>query len=111
MLKAFVVYAPGKSQLSDLREAAQALSLQVKDFRVSDDAAIDKAFETIASQNIGALIVVAGPFFDTRRDKIVALAARHAVPTCQVPRGMIGGGNNCKNLTRQCSLLAQSRHP
>jgi putative ABC transport system substrate-binding protein len=74
-------FPPYETQLSDLHEAARALSLQVQDFRVSDDAAIDKAFETIVSQNIGALIVVAGPFFDTRRDKIVALAARHAVPT------------------------------
>jgi putative ABC transport system substrate-binding protein len=74
-------FPPYEAQLSDLHEAARALSLQVQDFLVSDDAAIDKAFETIVSQNIGALIVVAGPFFDTRRDKIVALAARHAVPT------------------------------
>ena len=74
-------FPPYETQLSDLREAARALSLQVQDFGVSDDAAIDKAFETIVSQNTGALIVVAGPFFDTRRDKIVALAARHAVPT------------------------------
>jgi ABC-type uncharacterized transport system substrate-binding protein len=65
-------FPPYEAQLHDLREAAQSLGLRVQDFRVSDDAAIDKAFETIASQNIGAVIVVAGPFFDTRRDKIVA---------------------------------------
>jgi putative tryptophan/tyrosine transport system substrate-binding protein len=70
-----------EAQLRDLREAAHALNLQVQDFRVSDDAAIDNAFETIKSQNIAAVIVVAGPFFDTRRDKLVGLAARHAVPT------------------------------
>src|SRR5262245_18342669 len=74
-------FPPYEAQLRDLREAAQALGLQVQDFRVSDDAAIDKAFETIRSRNIAAVIVVAGPFFDTRRDKLVALAARHAVPT------------------------------
>src|SRR5262249_25894848 len=74
-------FPPYEAQLRDLREAAQALGLQVQDFRVSDDAAIDNAFETIKSQNIPALIFVPRPFFDTRRDKIVALAARHAVPT------------------------------
>jgi putative tryptophan/tyrosine transport system substrate-binding protein len=74
-------FPPYEAQLRDLREAASALGLQVQDFTVSNDAAIDKAFETIKSQNIAALIVVAGPFFDTRRDKLVALAARHAVPT------------------------------
>jgi ABC-type uncharacterized transport system substrate-binding protein len=74
-------FPPYEAQLRDLREAARTLGLQVKDFRVSDDAAIDKAFEAIKDQNIAAVIVVAGPFFDTRRDKIVALAERHAVPT------------------------------
>jgi hypothetical protein len=45
------------------------------------------AFETLGRQRIAALMVVAGPFFDTRREKLVALAVRHAVPTmsCQAP--------------------------
>src|SRR5262245_13232787 len=47
-----------EAQLRDLREAARALDLQIQEFRVSDDAAIDKAFETIKSQRIAALIVV-----------------------------------------------------
>jgi putative tryptophan/tyrosine transport system substrate-binding protein len=42
--------------------------------------AIDAAFETVARQRITALSVAAAPFFDTRRDKLVALAARYAVP-------------------------------
>jgi putative ABC transport system substrate-binding protein len=74
-------FPPYEAQLRDLREAARALGLQVQEFRVSSDAAIDEAFETIKSQHIAALTVAAGPFFDTRRDKLVALAARHAVPT------------------------------
>jgi putative ABC transport system substrate-binding protein len=45
------------------------------------DREIDAAFENIVQQRIGALAVTAGPFFDTRRDKLVALAARYAVPT------------------------------
>jgi putative ABC transport system substrate-binding protein len=55
--------------------------LQVQELRVSTDAEIEQAFETVAGQRTAAVTVVAGPFFDTRRDKLVALAARHAVPT------------------------------
>jgi len=105
-------FPPYEAQLRDLREAARALGLQVQDFRVSDDAAIDKAFETIASQNIGAVIVVAGPFFDTRRDKIVALAARHAVPAMYHFRefaeagGLISYGIDSRVTYRQIGVYA-----
>ena len=105
-------FPPYEAQLRDLREAARALGLQVQDFRVSDDAAIDKAFETIASQKIGAVTVVAGPFFDTRRDKIVALAARHAVPTMYHFRefaeagGLISYGIDSRITYRQIGIYA-----
>jgi putative ABC transport system substrate-binding protein len=49
--------------------------------RASTDAEIDLAYETVARQRIAAVTVAAGPFFDTRRDRLVALAARHGVPT------------------------------
>src|SRR5262249_62112000 len=74
-------FPPYEGQLRDLREAASALDLQVQELRASTDAEIDLAFDTIARQRIAALTVVAGPFFDTRREKLVALAAHHALPT------------------------------
>jgi putative ABC transport system substrate-binding protein len=74
-------FPPYEGQLRDLREAARVLDLQVQELRATTDADIDLAFETVARQRIGALTVVAGPFFDTRREKLVALAVRHAVPT------------------------------
>jgi putative tryptophan/tyrosine transport system substrate-binding protein len=74
-------FPPYEGQLRDLREAARALDLQVQELRASNEAEIDLAFETVARQRIAALTVVAGPFFDTRRDKLVSLAARYAVPT------------------------------
>jgi hypothetical protein len=70
-----------ESQASDVQEAARALNLQVHILRASTDHEIDSTFETIALQRIQALAVGADPFFDTRREKIVALAARHGVPT------------------------------
>jgi len=70
-----------EDQFRDVREAARALDLQVHELRASTDAEIDLAYETVARQRIAAVTVTAGPFFDTRRDRLVALAARHAVPT------------------------------
>jgi len=67
-------------QLSDVQEAARKLNFQVHVFRASADRDIDSAFETIAREGIQALAVGADPFFNTRREKLVALAARQAVP-------------------------------
>src|SRR5215467_10048485 len=72
---------PYEGQRQDLREAARALDLQVQELRASTDAEIDLAFEILARQRIAALTVVAGPFFDTRREKLVALAAHRTLPT------------------------------
>jgi putative tryptophan/tyrosine transport system substrate-binding protein len=69
------------SQISDVREAARTLNLQVHILRAGTDREIESAFESVAPQNIQALAVSADGFFDTRREKLVALAARHAVPT------------------------------
>ena len=69
------------SQLSDVQEAARTINLQIRVLRASTDREIELAFETIATQRIRALAVTADPFFDTRREKLVALAARNAVPT------------------------------
>jgi putative tryptophan/tyrosine transport system substrate-binding protein len=49
--------------------------------RANTDREIEAAFETVTQQRIPALAVAASPFFDTRRDKFVGLAARHTVPT------------------------------
>ena len=74
-------FPPYEGQLRDLRDAASTLDLQVQVLRASTDAEIDLAFDTLARQRIAALTVVAGPFFDTRREKLVALAAHHLLPT------------------------------
>ena len=74
-------FPPFESQLRDVQEAARAINLQVHVLRASTDREIDAAFETVAQRRIPALSVAADPFFDTRRDKLVVLAVRHAVPT------------------------------
>src|SRR5262249_18639007 len=74
-------YPQSASQLSDVQEAARTLNLQIHILRAGTDRKIESAFETVAPQGIQALAVAADPFFDTRREKLVALATRHAVPT------------------------------
>jgi putative ABC transport system substrate-binding protein len=70
-----------EEQSKDMQEAARAIGLHIHVLRANTDREIEAAFETVAQDRIGALAVAASPFFDTRRDTLVALAARHAVPT------------------------------
>lgn len=105
-------YPQYESQLRDMREAARALDFRVQELRASTDAEINAAFETIAQQRISALLVAAGPFFDTRRDKLVALAARHAVPTMYHFRefaaagGLMSYGIDARGVYRQIGVYA-----
>jgi putative ABC transport system substrate-binding protein len=101
-----------ESQFRDVRNAARALDLQVQELRASSDAEIDLAFEAAARQRIAAVTVAAGPFFDTRRDRLVALAARHAVPAMYhfrefpVAGGLISYGIDARVIYRQIGVYA-----
>ena len=70
-----------EGQVQGVQEAARAIGVQIHVLRASTDREIDAAFETVAQQRITALAVGADPFFDTRRTKLVAMAAHYAVPT------------------------------
>jgi putative tryptophan/tyrosine transport system substrate-binding protein len=74
-------FPASERQLLDIQEAARHLNLAIHVLRANTDREIDAAFETITQQRIPALAVAGSPFFDTRRDKLVALTARNAVPT------------------------------
>jgi putative ABC transport system substrate-binding protein len=73
-------FPPAEGQLRDVQGAAVALGIRIHVVRADTDRDIEAAFELVAQQRVGALAVLASPFFDTRRSKLVALAARHSVP-------------------------------
>jgi putative ABC transport system substrate-binding protein len=105
-------FPPAESQLRDLQEAARTIGLQIHVLDASTDRELDAAFETIAQQRIAALAVTADPFFDTRRNKLVTLAARHAVPTMYHFRefaaagGLISYGVDTLETNRQLGVYA-----
>jgi putative tryptophan/tyrosine transport system substrate-binding protein len=100
------------SQLSDVEEAARAIGVQTHVLRASTDGEIDKAFASIAQHRIPALAVASDPFFTSRRDKLAALAARHAVPAMYpfrdyaVAGGLMSYGIDLPEVYRQVGLYA-----
>jgi putative tryptophan/tyrosine transport system substrate-binding protein len=85
-------FPSAESQSKDVQEAARAIGLQIHVLRANTDREIEAAFETIAQHRIAAVAVASSPFFDTRRDKLVALAARHSVPTIYQFREFVAAG-------------------
>jgi putative tryptophan/tyrosine transport system substrate-binding protein len=80
------------TQLEDIEEAARSLGLQIRVVNASSEQDIDAAFVGLSQQGIGALVSGVDPFFDTRRNQIVALAAHYAVPTIYGQRPYVVAG-------------------
>jgi putative tryptophan/tyrosine transport system substrate-binding protein len=73
-------FADASDQLKGAQEAAGAAGLQLKVINASDERDFDPAFMRMVAMRASALIVTADPLMAGRREQIVALAARHALP-------------------------------
>jgi putative tryptophan/tyrosine transport system substrate-binding protein len=83
---------PTSDESTDAQTAADTLGLQIRVLNANDENDIDQAFASAIQQGVGALIVGADPFFNSRRDQIVALAARDRVPTIYYSREFASAG-------------------
>ena len=98
------------SETSEMQAAADTAGRDLIILNASTESQIDAAFATIVQQRIDALVVTGDPFFVSRRDKVVALAARYAVPTMYVQRefaaagGLIAYGTNLTDAYRQAGI-------
>jgi len=100
------------TQLEDFEEAARAVGQQIRVVNASSEQEIDAAFASFSQQGIGGLVSGGDPFFDTRRDQIIALAARYAVPTIYPQRaytvagGLISYAPSFSEAYRQAGIYA-----
>ena len=105
-------YSPAKNQLQDVQEAAARLGVQVLVLRANVEADFDAVFADLVRQRAGALLVCASPFFASRRQQLVVLAARHAVPAIYEWRefaaagGLMSYGTNLNDAYRQMGVYA-----
>ena len=73
-------YPDAGIQIKEVEEAARTLGLRLHILKARIESDFDAAFATIVQQRAGALLVASDPFLFSRRELLVALAARHAVP-------------------------------
>jgi putative ABC transport system substrate-binding protein len=81
-----------EAQLRDMEAAARALGRQILIVKAGNESAIDAAFATVIQAGAGALFVGTGPFYNSQRQKLVALAARHALPASYHLRDFVEAG-------------------
>jgi len=73
-------FSDAQTQLKDVLAAARALGLQIAVLNANSERDLDTAFATLVEQRVSALLVASSPLFAGRREQLVALAARHAIP-------------------------------
>jgi putative ABC transport system substrate-binding protein len=69
-----------ESETKDVVESARVLRRQVQVLNAATAPEIDAAFATLVQRGAGAVLVSGDPFFDSVRDKLVTLSARHRTP-------------------------------
>jgi len=81
-----------ETQLRDADIAARTLGFRLEIVYARTPDEIDKAFSALIERQPHALLLGADPFFQTRRDQLVALAARHAIPAMYEWREFVDAG-------------------
>jgi putative ABC transport system substrate-binding protein len=81
-----------ETDIEDVQKAAGAVGQRIILLKASSEHDIDAAFETLVQQRADALLVAHDPFFLSRRDQLVALATRHAVPAIYEFREFVSVG-------------------
>jgi putative tryptophan/tyrosine transport system substrate-binding protein len=66
--------------IRDLQEAARVKGVQLPVLKAGSESEIDTAFASLVQLHVGGLVVGSDPFFNSRREQLVALAGRYAVP-------------------------------
>ena len=99
-----------ETQSKEVQDAARTLGVQVQILRASSERGLDMAFAKVTELQAGGLLVGADPFLYSRRDYIVALAARNAVPAIYEQRenavtgGLVSYGTNLTEVYRQVGI-------
>lgn len=98
------------AETSDVQASARVLGRQLRMLNAGTAQEIDAAFATLVQQRAGGLLVSGDPFFDSERDRLVALAARYSVPAIYQWRefatigGLISYGTSILDAYRQAGI-------
>ena len=99
-----------ETERRDVQAAAQAMGQQLVVVDVHSSSDIETAFATFVQRGAGALLAGSGPFLSSHRERVVALAARHALPASYSLRqsadigGLMSYGTSQPDAYRQAGI-------
>ncbi len=97
-----------ESIIRDMQEAARVKGLQLAILKAGTESEIDAALATIVERHAGAVVVGGDPFFFSRREQLLALASRHAVPANYMWREFAAAGGLISYGTRVTEAFRQA---
>jgi putative ABC transport system substrate-binding protein len=101
-----------ETRLSDVQDAARVLGQQIHVVGASSERDFAAAFADAARQKAAALLISDDPYFSSRREQLVALTARHALPAIYSSRefadagGLMSYGTSYTDVQRQAGIYA-----
>jgi putative tryptophan/tyrosine transport system substrate-binding protein len=107
-------FPDAESQTKDVKEAGRIIGQQVHIVNASSESDIDSAFAALVRLRVGALLIASDAFFVSHRDRIVAPAARHVLPTIYPVREFIFAGGTSRSMllkTRRLELATKREVP
>ena len=105
-------FPSAETQSREMQQAARSLGLKLLVLKTGSERDFDTAFATLVRERAGALVVAASGFFFFRREQLITLAARHAVPTVYPWReaaadgGLMSYGTSVSDAYRQAGIYA-----
>ncbi len=97
-----------ESDTRDVQAAARALGEQIHVVSASSESEVEPAFASLVQQRVAALLVAPDTFLTSRRDQLVALAARHALPAIYANREAVVAGGLISYGTRSTDVIRQA---
>jgi len=99
-------------QLKDLQDASRTVGQEIQVVEAGTDSQLDSGFATLAQLRSDAVIVVAAPFFTSRRERLVALADHYRIPAMYSWRefpaagGLMSYGTSLTDAFRQAGVYS-----
>ena len=81
-----------ENQLGETQDAANRLGRELVVLKPRNQKEIESAFTTLSSEQVGAVYITPDPLFLSRKNDLIALAARHRIPAMYFDREFAAAG-------------------